>query len=121
MAASGDVMVILAADLQDPPELIPEMLGKVEEGFEVVLAVRSQRDDGWLTVRLANIYHRLMRRYAIPDWPLQGADVFFINGLGLDDSFATTLKNSAGRPGLQKRPLPRTPRGSPTGSTRTGC
>ena len=78
MAASGDVMVILAADLQDPPELIPEMLGKVEEGFEVVLAVRSQRDDGWLTVRLANIYHRLMRRYAIPDWPLQGADVFML-------------------------------------------
>jgi dolichol-phosphate mannosyltransferase len=72
----GDVVAFLAADLQDPPELIPEMLARIEEGFDVVMAVRNQRQDGWLTMRLANIYHRLMRRYAIPNWPVHGADVF---------------------------------------------
>jgi polyisoprenyl-phosphate glycosyltransferase len=76
MEAKGDVMVILAADLQDPPELLPDMLAKIEQGFDVVAAVRNQRDDSWLTVRLANTYHRLMRRYAIPNWPVHGADVF---------------------------------------------
>src|SRR5215467_9948829 len=42
----GDVIGFLAADLQDPPELIPEMLAKLEQGFDVVSAVRNQRDDG---------------------------------------------------------------------------
>ncbi len=78
MNAEGDLAVILAADLQDPPEMIREMLAQMEEGFDVVLAVRSQREDPWLTVRLANLYHRLMRRYAIPTWPLHGADVIMI-------------------------------------------
>lgn len=78
MEATGDVVTFLAADLQDPPELIPEMLAKIEQGFDVVWAVRNQREDGWLTVWLANGYHRLMRQYAIPNWPEQGADVFMV-------------------------------------------
>jgi dolichol-phosphate mannosyltransferase len=73
--AQGDTMLIMAADLQDPPELIPEMLAKVESEFDVVLAVRDERQDPWLTVKLANLYHRLMRRYAIRTWPPHGADV----------------------------------------------
>lgn len=78
MHGGGDFFMILAADLQDPPELIPEMLARIEEGADVVFAVRSQREDSWLTVRLANLYHRLMRRYAIPNWPARGADVLMI-------------------------------------------
>lgn len=78
MNAQGDLAVILAADLQDPPEMLQEMLARMEEGFDVVLAVRSQREDPWVTVKLANLYHRLMRRYAIPTWPLHGADVIMI-------------------------------------------
>ena len=72
--ANGDLSVILAADLQDPPELIAEMLARMEQGFDMVIAARSQREDTWLTVQLANLYHRLMRRFAIPNWPLQGVD-----------------------------------------------
>jgi UDP-glucose 4-epimerase len=76
--AHGDVLVILAADLQDPPELIPEMLAKMETGSDIVLAVRDQREDSWLTVKMANLYHRLMRRYAIPTWPSHGADMVML-------------------------------------------
>ncbi len=78
MEAQGEVMVILAADLQDPPELIPQMLAKLEAGSDIVLAVRDQREDSWLTVKMANLYHRLMRRYAIPAWPPHGADVVML-------------------------------------------
>jgi len=78
MDATGDVIAFFSADLQDPPELLPEMMERIEQGFDVVMAVRSQREDGWLTIRFANAYHRLMRRYAVPAWPAHGADVFMI-------------------------------------------
>jgi polyisoprenyl-phosphate glycosyltransferase len=78
MATKGDLAVILAADLQDPPELLGQMLDRIEEGYDVVFAVRDQREDVWLTVRLANIYHWLMRRYAIPNWPLHGFDFLML-------------------------------------------
>src|SRR5207248_487013 len=76
MESTGDIIVFLSADLQDPPELLPEMLERIAAGFDVVMAVRRQRHDKWLAVRLANTYHRLMRRYAIPTWPARGADFF---------------------------------------------
>lgn len=73
--ARGDYFVILGADLQDPPELILEMLSRMEEGYEIVFALRSHRQDPQLTVWLANLYHWLMQRYAIASWPNRGADV----------------------------------------------
>lgn len=76
--AQGDLATIIAADLQDPPELIPRLLSKIEEGFDVVFAAREGREDSWLTVKLANLYHRLMRRYAIANWPERGADVVML-------------------------------------------
>jgi dolichol-phosphate mannosyltransferase len=76
--AQGEVMVILAADLQDPPELILQMLAKIESESDIVLGVRDHREESWLTVKMANLYHRLMRRYAIPTWPLRGADMVML-------------------------------------------
>jgi len=76
--ARGDIAMILAADLQDPPELIPRLLAKIKEGFDLVFAAREGRQDSWVTIRLANIYHLLMRRYAIPNWPEKGADVVML-------------------------------------------
>ncbi len=78
VASEGDLAVIIAADLQDPPELIPQMLERMEQGADVVLAVRNQREDPWLTVKFANTYHRLMRRFAIAAWPASGADVVMV-------------------------------------------
>lgn len=78
MYAQGDLAMILAADLQDPPELIPRLLAKIEEGFDIVFAAREGREDNWLKVKLANVYHHLMRRYAIANWPERGADVVML-------------------------------------------
>ncbi len=93
--AHGDLVMIMAADLQDPPELIPEMLAKIAEGFDVILAVRDQRNDPWLTVKLANIYHRLMRRYAIRSWPARGADVVMMRRAVRDTLVGWRQKNTS--------------------------
>ena len=73
--ARGDLLMFLSADMQDPPELIPQLVARAREGFDIVLAVRSQRADDWPTAAFANLYHRLMRRYALRGWPPGGTDV----------------------------------------------
>ncbi|MDP5240145.1 glycosyltransferase family 2 protein [Uliginosibacterium sp. 31-16] len=69
--ASGDAVIPLDADLQDPPEMIAAMLEKWEEGFEVVLARRSDRSsDGFLKRQSAAGFYRVMNRLSevkIPD------------------------------------------------------
>ena len=61
--ASGDAIIPLDADLQDPPALIPEMLAKWEEGFDVVLARRSDRSsDGFLKRSSAVGFYRVINK-----------------------------------------------------------
>ncbi len=43
--ASGDCVVLIDGDLQDPPEIIPQMIGKWREGFQVVLGERTSRSE----------------------------------------------------------------------------
>src|SRR3989304_4102601 len=69
--ARGDAVVIIDADLQDPPELIPEMLAKWKEGYEVVFAIREEREgESWIKKLTARGFYRLMGRavnVAIPE------------------------------------------------------
>lgn len=69
--ASGDAVVPLDADLQDPPELIPAMLARWAEGYDVVLAHRANRDtDSWLKRSTAQWFYRLHNIFAsvpLPD------------------------------------------------------
>lgn len=61
--AFGRVVIPMDADLQDPPELIPEMIEKWNEGYKVVLATRRSRDgDGWFKRWTALAYYRLMSK-----------------------------------------------------------
>lgn len=63
--ANGDAVIPIDADLQDPPELIPEMLRQWEQGAEVVLARRADRSsDGFLKRITAAYFYRLMNRVA---------------------------------------------------------
>lgn len=58
----GDVIVVLDADLQDPPELIASMLAKWREGFQVVYGERiSRRGESWAKRLSADIFYRLIR------------------------------------------------------------
>lgn len=61
MASSGDaVLLCMAADLQDPPELIPEFLALWESGNDVVYGVRARREEGILMRNVRDIYYRLL-------------------------------------------------------------
>jgi polyisoprenyl-phosphate glycosyltransferase len=78
-AATGDCIGVITADLQDPPELLVQMVGHWRHGTKVVLAVRADREDGWLQRKLANTYYALLQRYALPDYPSGGFDCFLID------------------------------------------
>lgn len=61
--AKGDCMVIMDADLQHPPQLIPEMLLYWEEGYQDVYAKRKDRNtDSWLRKRLSNWYYQILQK-----------------------------------------------------------
>lgn len=79
--AGGDCVVVLAADLQDPPEVIPELLEKWRDGAQVVWAVRARREGERATsVGFSRLYYFLMRRvFGIKDVPSTGADFFVLD------------------------------------------
>ncbi len=77
--AAGDVVAVIAADLQDPPELIHDMLALWRTGKKVVLAARETRDDPGLTSVLADGFYRLFRAFAIPTMPKRGFDFFLLD------------------------------------------
>jgi polyisoprenyl-phosphate glycosyltransferase len=61
--ASGDAMIVMDADLQDPPELIPEMVRLYEEGFDIVSPQRvSRHGDTWFKRKTAKMFYSLMNR-----------------------------------------------------------
>jgi dolichol-phosphate mannosyltransferase len=60
--ARGDAVIFLDADLQDPPELIPQLIAKWREGFKVVTGSRISRDERGLRRFLFDLFHQLFHR-----------------------------------------------------------
>ena len=76
----GRGVVIIDSDLQDPPEMIPELIAKWKEGYEVVFAMREKREGETLFKRwTASVYYRLIRRIAHVDIPLDSGDFRLID------------------------------------------
>jgi polyisoprenyl-phosphate glycosyltransferase len=74
-AAQGKAVIIIDADLQDPPEVILEMIAKWKEGFEVVYAVRTDREgESWFKEITAKIFYRLIYRITDVNIPLDSGD-----------------------------------------------
>ncbi|MDR1020790.1 MAG: glycosyltransferase family 2 protein [Synergistaceae bacterium] len=68
--AAGDAVIPIDADLQDPPELIPDMIAKWKEGYDVVLARRTDRkSDSFLKRWTAGCFYRLHNRISHPPLP----------------------------------------------------
>lgn len=73
--ATGDAIVLMDADLQDPPELIPKMIEEWKKGYNVVYGVRIEREgDTFFKKFTASIFYRLMKRFANVDLPLDAGD-----------------------------------------------
>jgi len=64
----GAAVVCMAADLQDPPERIPEFIKQWEEGYKVVVGVKTRSEESWLFYFLRTVYYRVARR--LSDVPL---------------------------------------------------
>ena len=73
--ARGDAVAIIDADLQDPPELILEMAEKWQEGYEVVYAVRAEREgESWFKLWTASLFYRIIFRITDVKIPLDTGD-----------------------------------------------
>jgi polyisoprenyl-phosphate glycosyltransferase len=74
-AASGECVVIIDADLQDPPEVITQMMDKWREGYEIVYGVRETREgESGFKLRSAQLFYRLINRLSDVEIPLDSGD-----------------------------------------------
>lgn len=85
--AEGDLAVILAADLQDPPETIPEFVAEWRAGYEIVWGARRARHDPWLRRLVARIFYGVIRRVALPRIPRTGSGSFCLIDAAVIDAF----------------------------------
>ncbi|MBN1178903.1 MAG: glycosyltransferase family 2 protein [Anaerolineae bacterium] len=73
--ARGDVVVVIDSDLQDPPQVIPEMIARWKEGYHVVYGVRSEREgETWFKLFTARLFYRLIGALTDVDIPMEAGD-----------------------------------------------
>src|SRR5262245_21301597 len=70
----GQGGIVMDADLQDPPEVLPEFIAKWREGHDVVYAIREQRKEGWLKLAAYAVFYRFLQRVANIEIPLDAGD-----------------------------------------------
>jgi glycosyltransferase involved in cell wall biosynthesis len=83
-AVMTDAFIVIAADLQDPPSLIPELAQKWLAGSLVTIGVRESRDDPRLMRMASSIYYWLFRALVMPDFPRNGFDMMLIDSYLID-------------------------------------
>ncbi len=78
-AAAGDAVVLMDADLQDPPEVLNQFIDKWRQGYDVVYAVRRKRKENFLKRAAYSIFYRSMKVIAEIDVPLDVGDFCLID------------------------------------------
>jgi dolichol-phosphate mannosyltransferase len=92
--ASGDCVGVIAADLQDPPELFLEMIRHWEQGVKAVFATRSDREESFLQKSFSNLYYALINRFAVPGYPPGGFDFFLVDRQVIEEVNKINEKNT---------------------------
>lgn len=87
---SGDAFMIVAADLQDPPRLILDMVDKWLTGSKFIICERITREDPFVSKLYSKIYYKLLRTFVIRDYPEGGYDMAL-----MDKAFLPHLVNSS--------------------------
>ncbi len=83
--AKGQVVVVIDADLQDPPEVIPAMIAKWREGFEVVYGVRESRaGESGFKLWTAKLFYRVINRLSDVEIPLDTGDFRLLDRKAVD-------------------------------------
>ena len=92
---TGDCAVVKAADLQEPTELILDMVEKWKQNNNVVLAVRQDRQESSKQKLFANLYYWIVRKSALPSMPKGGFDVYLLDRKVINVLLSLDERNSA--------------------------
>ena len=83
--AVGDVVVVIDADLQDPPEVIPKLFEKWQAGYDIVYAQRSERSgESWVKKTTASIFYRLIQHVGRVEIPKDTGDFRLLSRRAVD-------------------------------------
>ena len=83
--AQGKAIIIMDADLQDPPQVVHQLIEKWKQGFDVVYAVRKNRKgETWFKKMTAKLYYRLLRKLSKIDIPVDTGDFRLVDRSALD-------------------------------------
>lgn len=92
--AQGDAVITMDADLQDPPEVIPQLIEKYKEGYEVVYAQREERKGETIFKQwTASLFYRIMRCLTDIEIPVDSGDFRLIDRKALDSLKGMQEKN----------------------------
>ena len=92
---TGDCAAVKAADLQEPTELVLEMVKSWEAGNNVVLAVKEGRQEAKSQTMFSSLYYWLTRKVALPNMPSGGFDVYLLDRKVIEVLMRLDEKNSA--------------------------
>src|SRR6185295_16530254 len=76
--SAGDAAAVLSADLQEPPELLADLVRAWRGGATAVFAVRKSRPEPWPTRAAAGLYYRALKSLAFEEMPAGGFDCFLV-------------------------------------------
>ena len=101
---TADAVVLLDGDLQDPPEVIPDLVAKWDEGYDVVYAVKRERKESLPKRFLFSLFYRILRRLSNVDIPADAGNfslmdrsvVDVINGMPERDRYVSGLRAYVG-------------------------
>jgi glycosyltransferase involved in cell wall biosynthesis len=114
LSARGDaVLLLFAADQQDPPDVIPKMVERWEQGHEVVNGIRANREEGWVLRSVRKLYYRMVRRFAEVDIPVdagefQLVDRAVVNALRRIDDYYPYIRGLVASCGFRRTSIPYT-------------
>lgn len=92
--ASGEAVVLMDADLQDPPELVLEMAARWREGYDMVYAKRDRRmSETWFKRQSSRLFYRTLRKISDVDVPLDVGDFRLVDRRALDAFRAMRERN----------------------------
>lgn len=88
LQATGDAVVLMFADMQDPPEVIPQFVKKWEEGNLVAIGIKESSEESWFITQVRRLYYWVVKKIC------EIEHIEFYNGFGLyDKSFIDVLRN----------------------------
>jgi dolichol-phosphate mannosyltransferase len=91
---SGDCCAILAADLQDPPEILAKMFKYWQKGFKLIVANKAKRQDSFIGAIFSKTYHKLMKTFVLNNAPEGGFDLCLFDKQLKEDILKMEEKNT---------------------------